>query len=150
METEYIGGNYLVNGLGGGGFRLQPSPITTFNQNPSLKGGADNTGGYSSVAEYLIGGNTFAVPSYAFFSGKNTPLSGGNEVVNNDHVSVVDNDIYDTLLDLAKEKDDTTVNGNSGTKKRKNKMRHSHTRKKYANNVNVNNSKNNRTRRHPK
>ena len=149
METENIGGNYLVNGLGGGGFRLQPSPITTFNQNPSLKGGSDNTGGYSSVAEYLIGGNTFAVPSYAFFSGKNTPLSGGNEVVNNDHVSVVDNDIYDTLLDLAKEKDDTAVNGvNSGTKKRKNKMRHLHTRKKYANNGN--NSKNNRTRRHPK
>jgi len=148
METENIG-DYLVNGLGGGGFSLESfSPITTINQNPSLKGGSDNTGGYSSVAEYLIGGNTFAVPSYAFFSGKNTLLSGGNEVVNNNDVTVVDNDIYDKLLELANEKDYTNANGNSGTKKRKNVMRHLHTRKKYANNGN--NSKNNRTRRHPK
>ena len=49
METENIG-DYLVNGLGGGGFSLESfSPITTINQNPSLKGGSDNTGGYDAV-----------------------------------------------------------------------------------------------------
>ena len=62
-QTEYIGGNYLVNQFGGGGFRFPP--ITT------LKGGSE-TGGSGSVAEYLLGGDTFAIPSYAYSGGKIT------------------------------------------------------------------------------
>lgn len=149
MDIENIGGNYLVNGLGGGGFCLQPSPIATFNQNPSLKGGSVNTGEYSSVADYLFGKNTFAVPSYAHFGRKNMSLSGGDEVINNNDASPVDDKLYNELLGLAKEQNNANTNTNIGTKKRKKELSHLHTRKKYENNPNVNNSKN-KTRRHPK
>ena len=139
--TEYIGGNYLVNQFGGGGFRLQPSPITT------LKGGSDNagTGGSGSVAEYLLGGDTFAIPSYAYSGGKITNESVYNN--NNGEVSVIDDDLHKKLLELAKEKDNTNENKNtkSKTKKRKNEL-HLLTRKKHAKKV----DKKNMTRRQTK
>jgi hypothetical protein len=152
MEPENIG-NYLVNGLGSGGFRLQPfSPITTLNHSlNSLKGGSDNagTGGSGSVAEHLLGRDTFAIPSYAY------AYSGGkitNEpIYNNGEVSVIDDDLHKKLLELAK--DDTNANENTntntnvkhGTKKRKKEL-HLLTRKKHTKKV----DKNNKTRRQSK
>ena len=157
METENIGENYLVNGSGSGGFRLETfSPITTLNHSLNyLKGGSDNagTGGSGSVAEYLLGKDTFAIPSYAY------AYSGGkiiNEpIYNNGEVSVIDDDLHKKLLELVK--DDTNANENTnentnkntnvkhGTKKRKKEL-HLLTRKKHAKKV----DKKNMTRRQTK
>jgi len=147
MSKENISsmGDYLVNGLGGGGFRLQSfSPITT------LKGGSIDTNGFSSVADYILGGNTFAIPSYAYSGGKKT-LQNMNEPVynNNGEISVIDDDLHKKLLELAKDDTNTDKNTKHGTKKRKKELHHLLTRKKYANNVDKN-SKNNKTRRQPK
>jgi hypothetical protein len=146
-QTEYIGSNYLVNGFGGGGFRLPP--ITT------LKGGSD-TGGSGSVAEYLLGEDTFAIPSYAY------AYSGGkniNEPIHNNNsgeVSVIDDDLHKKLLELVKDdtNDDTNEKANKntnekhGTKKRKKEFHQLHllTRKKHAKKV----DNKNKTRRQPK
>jgi hypothetical protein len=151
METEYIGSNYLVNGFGGGGFRLQPfSPITT------LKGGSDTnkgTSGSGSVAEYLLGEDTFAIPSYAYSGGKITNESIDNNN-NSGEVSVIDDDLHKKLLELAKEdtnaneKTNKNTNEKHGTKKRKKEFHQLHllTRKKHAKKV----DNKNKTRRQPK
>ena len=135
-QTEYIGGNYLVNQFGGGGFRFPP--ITT------LKGGSE-TGGSGSVAEYLLGGDTFAIPSYAYSGGKITNESVYNN--NNGEVSVIDDDLHKKLLELAKDNTNTNENTNakSKTKKRKKEL-HLLTRKKHAKKV----DKKNMTRRQTK
>jgi hypothetical protein len=154
MEPENISniGNYLVNGSGGGGFRLQSfSPITTLNHSlnslNSLKGGSENTNANPiSVAHYILGGDTFAIPSYAYSGGKitNEPIHN-----NNGEVSVIDDDLHKKLLELAKDDTNTNENKNTNvkhrTKKRKNEL-HLFTRKKYAKKV----DKNNKTRRQSK
>jgi hypothetical protein len=166
METENISniGNYLVNGLGGGGFRLQPfSPITTLNHSlNSLKGGSDTNKGISgSVAEYLLGEDIFVIPSYAYSGGKITNESVYNNNNNSGEVSVIDDDLHKKLLELAKDdtNDDTNEKANKntnekhGTKKRKKEFHQLHllTRKKHTNTNNADSkSKKNKTRRQPK
>ena len=155
MEPENIGENYLVNGSGSGGFRLETfSPITTLNHSLNyLKGGSDNagTGGSGSVAEYLLGKDTFAIPSYAYAysGGKITNESVYNN--NNGEVSVIDDDLHKKLLELVKDDTNTNTNENKnvnvkhGTKKRKKEL-HLLTRKKHAKKV----DKKNMTRRQTK
>jgi hypothetical protein len=95
------------------------SPIVTINS--SVKGGGE--GIEEKVSDYLIGSNTFAIPSFVFSKGGKKPEEH-NSFTN---VSEIDDDLHDKLLELAKE--DTNIR--STTKKRRKELRHLVTRKKH-------------------